>query len=59
MEWINVKDKEPGPLQFILAFRSPYPSYYWMGFYAGIGCREEEEMFDWWMELPEPPKEKE
>lgn len=55
MEWININDWIPSLGTFIIAFRDPYPSFYWMGEYKGVP-NEDEDLFTHWMEIPDPRK---
>lgn len=52
--WISVKKGFPPIGQFVAAIRLPWPSFYWMGKYEGVP-KEDEDMFDYWMPLPEAP----
>lgn len=53
-EWISIKDKMPSLGQFIVAVRTPWPTFYWMGIYKGVPT-EEEDMITHWMPLRAPP----
>lgn len=52
MQWNNFKDHPPYIGQWIAAYREPWPSYYWMGQFVDIRLLDEEEMFDYWIEIP-------
>lgn len=56
-EWIKWSEKIPELGQTIVVFRTPWPSFYWMGIYKGIPS-EEEDMFTHWIALPPIPNYK-
>ena len=56
MKWIKFKDRQPVKGEFIVCIRTPYPKYYWMGYYNGIPVEEEDE-FDYYIVLEKPPEE--
>lgn len=53
MEWKDFKKDPPCIADFIVAYRDPFPSFYWMGVYKGVP-NEEEDMFTHWFPLPLP-----
>lgn len=55
-EWINFKDQKPSDNEYIAEIRHRYPAFCWIGKYKQINCEEEDEP-DYWLRLPEPPKE--
>lgn len=54
MDWIKFSETPPKIGMFIAAIRIPYPAYYWIGLYKGVP-EEDEDLFDYWLELPEFP----
>lgn len=57
-EWINVKERLPKHKEHIISVRRSYPAFYHLGFYEGPP-REDEDMFEFWMPIPEPPQDME
>ena len=54
MEWIKFSERSPDIGMFIAAIRIPFPEYYWIGLYKGVP-NEDEDLFDYWLELPQFP----
>lgn len=51
--WIEFKKQPPAIGDFIVAYREPFPTFYWMGTYKGVP-NEQDEMFTHWLSLPRP-----
>lgn len=56
MEWIKCSERSPDPGMFIAGFRKSWPAFYWIGTVTDE-TKEQEDMIEYWIELPEFPKE--
>ena len=56
VKWHKFKDLKPANGDYIAMVRKRYPAFYWIGFYDDKPCEEEDEP-DYWLKLPELPKE--
>lgn len=57
MEWIKFDEQQPKKGEFIAAIRLKLPSFYWIGKYSPNNYNTDE--FEYWLPMPELPKEKE
>lgn len=57
MEWIPTKYQLPNLGDWIAVYRIHYPSFYWIGRYiTPMEYEEQEDHFDYWILIPEPPE---